>query len=192
MPAEFQRIYGDGFINNYKYAAFAIHKELQGKGIGRYMHQTNIKKAQEEGCSVIWAAARSNVSSRAPRWRPKADTWQYGFYEKCGGERVGTELHFDVELPVGYHPDCAHMSVFQSCQSAPPVEIIHLTELTGEFVRKIACHPVLIACCDCADEQANFMAEWMADAFAPSDCDSYVHCGVSVRLSSLLHAATSS
>lgn len=62
MSAEFQSIYGLRFIDNYKYADFAIHKAMQGKGIGRYMHEMNIKKAHDDGCSLIWAAARSNVS----------------------------------------------------------------------------------------------------------------------------------
>lgn len=39
---------------------------------------------------------------------------QYGFYEKCGSERIGDEVHFGAELPTGYPDEGIFVSLMQS------------------------------------------------------------------------------
>ena len=39
-----ESLYGEDMINHYRYGAFAIHPDLQGMGLGRYMHERNMKR----------------------------------------------------------------------------------------------------------------------------------------------------
>jgi hypothetical protein len=47
IDEEMKRLYGEStLIHLFRYGAFAIHKDLQRKGLGRYMHERNIKQVR--------------------------------------------------------------------------------------------------------------------------------------------------
>jgi GNAT superfamily N-acetyltransferase len=47
LDDEMKRLYGEStLIHLFRYGAFAVHKDLQRKGLGRYMHERNIKEVR--------------------------------------------------------------------------------------------------------------------------------------------------
>ena len=42
-----ERLFGPNLVNHYRYGTFAVHKDLQGKGIGRLMHHRNVQEVSQ-------------------------------------------------------------------------------------------------------------------------------------------------
>ena len=44
VQPEMDQLYGENLVNHYRIGAFGVHKDLQGLGIGRYIHEHNVQK----------------------------------------------------------------------------------------------------------------------------------------------------
>lgn len=44
LDAELEKVYRNKLIDNYRYGALGIHKNLKGQGIGRYVHERMIEE----------------------------------------------------------------------------------------------------------------------------------------------------
>lgn len=65
LAAEEDKAYGKDIINHFRYAAYAIHKDLQGTGLGRYIHELNVKRVSISSDRTEVADAVSRLKRRA-------------------------------------------------------------------------------------------------------------------------------